>query len=311
MSYFIIGSKNWPKWLSDSFNRFGIQSNYLEYVSLSAVFKLLHFKSDTLIRVGYRVGILKLHCILLDLYCFAFSLIKNKKVVVYWTGSDIQRTQKAVESSFYSSSMLKVFAGKRFSHITAAPWLVDELESIGISAKFLPFPVDLKKPCSFRKREKFEVLTYIPDSNYSNYHGETVIQLAKALPDVAFKVMGGNGGWVKEHLKNLTFLGWVTDTTKLYAESIVVLRVVEHDAMGGTVREALANGCYVIYTFPHEHTINVRPDFQDVLNNIVKLKRSYLSGDININDSAVTWVNNTLDESILVTRLIENIDGVK
>lgn len=95
----------------------------------------------------------------------------------------------------------------------------------------------------------FSVLSYVPDSRYLFYGGDQVFEIARELPQVQFHIVGGKGEWVRRPLPNLAFHGWVSDLKLMFWNASVVLRIVEHDGVGNMVRQALAYGRHVFYTY--------------------------------------------------------------
>lgn len=219
------------------------------------------FLLKAVIRVGFRPGQMRLRGIVIDIVSILFLLAKGQ-LIFFWTGSDVQRSANLMKDrrfiTRYWSLPLMRFLMRKSTHWAAAPWLVEELKELGCVAKFLAFPTPTGRfenfDCSQRKKSnELIVLSYIPDHNFENYCGRELIEVAHRLPKINFRVMGGEGSWCEEVPPNVQFLGW-TDSLDEYGNAPIVIRAVRHDALGGTVREALLCGCYVIYTYPHAHT---------------------------------------------------------
>jgi hypothetical protein len=121
------------------------------------------------------------------------------------------------------------------------------------------FPDELPKIQirEWKWHDEFRVLTYIPDSSFEFYGGDSVYKAAAVLPQIPFDVVGGAGLWIKGSLPNLTFHGWQPDIDKFFLNSTVVIRLVPHDAIGSTVRKALAFSRHVIYTYPLPFVLHV------------------------------------------------------
>jgi hypothetical protein len=75
------------------------------------------------------------------------------------------------------------------------------------------------------------------------------MDVATRLPSIDFKVVGGVGGWWREHPGNVQFLGWVSNITVPISESHVLLRRTQHDSLSAFVREGIISGRYVIFTY--------------------------------------------------------------
>lgn len=222
------------------------------------------FMCRRLIRVGFRPGVFRPRGIVIDLVCILFVLC-GRELVFYWTGSDVKRTIELLAApnalrSLWSKCICN-FLLARSRHCTAAPWLVRELEQVNVLSVSMPFPSPTLKFESLGERiysrpELFAVLSYVPDHSPDNYNGRALVDVARSLPNIPFRIMGGEGSWCKDAPTNVTFLGW-TDPVEAYLGSVVVVRAVKHDAMGGTVREALLCGRHVLYSYHHEHTIKL------------------------------------------------------
>lgn len=276
------------------------------FLLLKAVF------TPVIVRVGFRPGQLRPRGILLDIISL-LGIVLGRRLIFYWTGSDIPRTAKLLNSKSWASRIWSIpvsrFLLRNSRHCVAAPWLANELAELGCDARCLPFPTPTK---AFEQAgslqpawpDKFIVLSYIPDHNYQNYCGEELVQLALRMPEVTFRVMGGEGTWCFDCPQNLEFLGWA-DALEQYIESVVVVRAVRHDALGGTVREALLCGRYVLYTLPHEHTYTLPgPDAPgDFLvameKSLGEILQRFQNGSLPLNMAGRQWVLNNLSERCL------------
>jgi hypothetical protein len=275
-----------------------------------------------LLRVGFRPGQFRPRGLLIDLVS-ALYVGFGGKMVFYWTGSDVKRTLSLYrqEKNFHArwGKAVSRFLMNRARHCAAAPWLVDELDSIGISAVCRPFPTPTAEfePLIYMRDEQtlpLRVLTYIPDHNFANYCGREVLEAACLLPNVQFAVMGGTGSWCAELPPNVEFLGW-TNAAEQYVQAAVVVRAVRHDALGGTVREALLCGCHVIYSFPHEHTelLELSENIEDAAKNlagaIVDLEKRISAGKLSANIHGRQWVMEHLGEEKLSADLVGYLRG--
>jgi hypothetical protein len=78
-----------------------------------------------------------------------------------------------------------------------------------------------------------------------------------ALPSIPFFVIGGDGAWLDPRPSNLQFFGWQQDPGDWYQRATVVIRLVEHDSVGGTVVEGLFFARHVMYSYPSPYTVYV------------------------------------------------------
>ena len=96
---------------------------------------------------------------------------------------------------------------------------------------------------------RLQVLAYIPDVQHDLHGSSELKHLAARLPDVDFKVIGGTGAWWRDRPGNVRFLGWVNDISVPIGESHVLLRRTRHDSFSAFVREGIACGRHVIFTY--------------------------------------------------------------
>ncbi|MBZ2168420.1 hypothetical protein [Marinobacter sp. F4216] len=320
----VIGASLWTPRLAASLEKHGrLRCSPVSEVMPKDLYRLLTiFGTRTTIRVGFRPGQIRVRGLIIDLVCLLYLLVGGR-LVFYWTGSDVQRTahmlaKPSLLARLWSIPVARKLVGSS-RNCVAAPWLVSELNEMGYSATCIPFPTPTE---TFEEAgadvsewpAQFTVLSYVPDHNFENYCGPEIVQLARRMPQVDFRVMGGQGEWCSECPGNLKFLGW-TDSLEQYLKSVVVLRAVRHDALGGTVREALLCGRHVLYTYPHECT-ELLPDpsySADFLGNIEDRLKLFLEkfqcGSLNINHVARGWVSENLSEKVLAKRLVDYLVG--
>jgi len=322
----VVGAGLWTKRLA------GVLAKHTEIlcspiVEISALntLKLANiFYVPIVIRVGFRPGQLRPKATYLDLICLIYLLFK-KDIVFYWTGSDVDRTRKMFDSYGLPSRLWSIPVARllvrKSRHCAAAPWLVDELASIGIEAYYLPFPSPTRtfediKIETLSMPKSFTVLTYIPDHNPSNYCGEEIISVAKELSHINFRIMGGLGEWCDSVPANVVFLGWIDPKVEYLAASVLV-RAVKHDALGGTVREALLCGRHVFYSFPHEHTIKIEVGQDplivsaDLKTHLEKIYTDHVSGALSLNTLGREWIQSNLTEEHLAKKAFDYFDGLR
>ncbi len=311
----VIGTHMWTARLAGSLERHAqVQCSPVSEIKLQDAFRLVSvFRANTAIRVGFRPGQIRPRALVLDLICLLYILV-GKKLVFYWTGSDVPRTVELLSAGglmarLWSKPVIRLLLRKS-DHCVAAPWLVNELGEIGCAAENFPFPTpterfeDSLSLVTSSWPPQFTVLSYVPDHNYKNYCGDEIASLAERMPHVRFRIMGGEGHWCSNPPDNLEFLGW-SDALDEYLQSVVVLRAVRHDALGGTVREALLCGRYVLYTYPHEYAELIpHPDassnFVEIVEaQLIGLLGRYEDGQLPVNQSGSEWVRANLSERAL------------
>jgi hypothetical protein len=247
----LLGQPFWSLRLAGILNRRPGEVD-AEFVSLKGLGTLRGLRkalaANVLMRMGYRPGARTWRGRLFDgIWACLRACNPRAQAVHYWLGTDVLRTLES-----YRAGRLRpgpMARARRDRHWADAPWLVDELAETGLGARYiaLPVPLALGEPPRALP-EPFTVLTYIPDRRPEFYDGPSILRAARALPGIRFEVIGGTGSWVERPVPNLVFFGWQEDVRPFLARASVVVRLVRHDGMGGTVREALEAGRHVIYS---------------------------------------------------------------
>jgi len=258
----LIGQPYWCTRLNTILNEYAGDAITSNAVPLSAKACASAFRraaaSDITLRVGFRPGSRTCRGTAVDFWWACLQRIAtNKRRIFYWIGTDVQQTVAAVLAGEIRKNVFE--SVKHEEHLADAPWLASELASVGIEARVIPiFAGQLSNLDPPPLPERFTVLTYIPDARHEFYGSSTILEAAAALPELEFLVLGGAGNWMTKRLPNLTFLGWRENPGEFYARSSVVVRMVQHDGMSGTVAEALSFGRHVVYSYPLPHTHLVR-----------------------------------------------------
>jgi hypothetical protein len=216
-------------------------------------------RSELILVVGFRPGARTVRGYLFDL---AFALVQRlgprKRVIYYWIGTDVKRALQDAESGRRTRRFR--LAAARSSHFAGSSPVAKDLEQLGLQSVVVDFPW-LGMPASPEPPPmppRFTVLSYVPDLRFELYGGRQLLESARALPRVPFLIAGGTGEWAAgEAPENVRFLGWQADMSPWYAAASCVVRMVEHDSIGGTVIEALAYGRTAVYSLLLEHTTHV------------------------------------------------------
>lgn len=257
------------------------------------------------VRVGLRPGAKTVRGFAFDFFFKHFSQVKYKGPLVYiWIGTDVQNAQR----DFLLGHHTRFFDDAQDAvHIAGAPWLKEELSAVGVQSDVLLFPEPLPSDSEILPLpESFSLLTYVTDARHELYGGKQIYDAACALPSVRFDVVGGNGSWVKQQLPNLRFHGWVSEMPQFYARATVVLRLVQHDGLGATVKEALVYGRHVIYSYPVPFTQKAEFDNTVQLKSLIEtFQRLHETGKLLPNTDGREYALREWDERKLVRGLAE------
>ena len=183
----------------------------------------------------------------------SLDLVLSKKIplIMFWHGTEVSIALERFRNGSIEWKFIKYA-----KHYSDAPWLIEELKTLGINAELLRFKH--LKGGFIREHfdyESFKVLSYVGDERESFYGFEHVLKLAQEFPDVEFTIVG-----TKREFdilpSNVISLGWVEKSkmNNLMQSHAVLLRLTEHDGNAQMVIEALANGMEVIWTQNHRLT---------------------------------------------------------
>jgi hypothetical protein len=263
MNIAVFGQTRWASLLAETLNSSPDEDCRAAFFEANAGLKPQTLtavcNADVLMRVGFRPGARTPRGIAFDALWSVFrNLNRRAQAAYFWIGTDVWSTLNDVRSGKIIEARLRRTA--RDVHFAAAPWLVAELKEVGIESEHVlidKLPEDviaIEPPTVFPK--PFTVLTYIPDSRPKFYGAASIYECARNLPCIRFEVVGGTGRWVQLPLPNLHFFGW-QNMAEYLKRATVLVRMVEHDALGGTVQQALAAARHVIYSYPVPHALQV------------------------------------------------------
>jgi hypothetical protein len=268
-------------------------------------------RADVMIRVGYRPGARTKRGLAFDAVWSLATLMNSRAALaIYWIGTDVARAVEAHESGRERVRANRLT--RRTEHWAGAPWFVEELRAACIAARSVLFPGQMPNvPATVELPDQFTVSSYVPDLRPDFYGSRMLLELANRFPEIRFEIFGGHGPWPEGSRSNIHFLGWQSPIEPVYERSTVVARLVEHDALGGSVREGLALARHVLYTYtvPHVHAVA----FGDVdaascvLHGLLERHRR---GELSPNFAGQDYALHSFDEAALTDGLIQNIERV-
>jgi hypothetical protein len=228
----LLGQPFWCRRLVELFRKRGEDlSPVFVPLGLPSLLKAAR-SADVFMRVGYRPGGATWRARAFDAAWAGLRALNPKALGVhYWIGTDVLNTLEDQRAGRLRPGPMARAKGDL--HWADAPWLVDELATVGLSARSIPLPVPLKDVTPpERLPAPFTALTYIPDPRWEFYDGPSILEAATRLPQVRFEVIGGTGTRVERPLPNLSFHGWQEDVRPFLARAAVAIRLVRHDGMG-------------------------------------------------------------------------------
>jgi hypothetical protein len=256
-------------------------------------------------RAGYRVGATTARGRLFDAYWSVLRrTLPDAAPCHYWLGTDVLETAKEFQAGTIRTAA--VLSARDDLHLSVAPWLTTELESVGIEATtaLLP-PVHPAPEEAPPLPSEFRVLAYLPANRFAFYGGDTVVETARRLPDVRFDVVGSLREQARLTPANVHWLGHVSDMPVRYAETTVVVRVPRHDGFANVVIEGLLNARHVICTHEIPFTRRIWPVTAEALTAaLAELRDAHASGGLDPNLAGRSYALEEFDEAKLMDRLI-------
>lgn len=247
-----------------------------------------------IVRIGFRPGANTWRGRAFDL---ALAVVRRgARVSCYWIGTDVMTFAADVTSgarvAAWRSPALSID-----HHLAGSEPLRIELAALGISSQVLGFPWrTVEAPTELPPLpDDFRVVSYVPDGRAEFYGGPVLMEVARRMPSVWFEIMGGSGSWAADPPPNVQFLGWVDDPARLYATSSCVVRLTEHDSIGGTAVEGLLFGRPVLYTQMLDHTVKVDMTTESVEAALATLLARRDEGRLVPDQEAARWARTAFD----------------
>lgn len=226
---------------------------------------------------------------------------RNKKLILQWQGTDVSN---AIENAKGRALNRKYIDYAK--NYTDATWLKDELKELDINAAILHFK-HLVVPSNNSPFKTNDVVSYLADGKEKFYGIDALINLAKDFPLIRFHLIGTKGAGI-EVPENVIFYGWVPaeKVKELMNEHPIFMRLPGHDGYSLSVLEAIANGNYVIWNYPHPHVLYLSDK------NELMAKFSGLIERIDFNGKArqiegVEWAKANLNKTNILAKYIETI----
>ena len=174
--------------------------------------------------------------------------LRRKPVVIHWVGTDVQI---AIDEHRRDNVSLRV--AERPVHWCDAPWLVQELRTIGLISQYVPLPIPIESAPPPPLPEQFGVFLYYPVDPFDRevFDIETMLRLPEAFPTVRFTLAPSSEEMLPGPLPpNLEAVPWIDDMDAEYRRTTAIVRLTSHDGQSFMAAEALSRGRYVIWTHP-------------------------------------------------------------
>lgn len=205
------------------------------------------------------------------------AMFLRRRIVMHWVGTDVLNARKAYQEGCIDTELISVAR-----HVCEVDWIKAELQEIGINAEILQiayFPDDLQLPPPLP--QTFSVLFYMGTGREKFYGLDKLIQLAGLFPNIPIRIVGASKCSLPLPL-NVKLLGWVRDMDSEYRNSVLSLRLPEHDGLSFSVLEPLAYGRYVGYVYEFTGTKKVST-LEDIAAYVRDLSTLHAAGALQVN----------------------------
>lgn len=232
-----------------------------------------------------------------------------RDMTVHWIGSDVL--------GLLSNGPFKRVAGlrgavkvrawrvllKRLFHLAGAPWLAEELRSVGVPAKYAPLPVKLPKVDIKPLPKEPTMVVYLPEGRERFYGWDHVATVAAVYPRTRWHIIAHSGRGLNAP-ENVTFHGWLPRNRVLdiLGQSTALVRLVDHDGLSYSVLEALALGRYVIWNYDFPFCIRCNKAVLDLVRAINELFGYYVP-----NVDGMSYVHEVFDPKRTTLQLLATL----
>jgi hypothetical protein len=233
--------------------------------------------------------------------------LRHKPVVIHWVGTDV-----LIAREEHAKHRVSLRIAERPIHWCDAPWLVEELRTIGVKAEYvaLPIPVAGGRPPPLP--EAFRVLLYLPADPFDRgvFDMETILRLPAEFPEIEFILIPSPPETLPPGLPpNLDARGWIDGLDTVYREITVSVRLTNHDGMSFMAIEALSRGRYLIYTNAIPGAIQAS-GFEQVAAALRLLIAKHEAGALPLNQDGRRWVLSRFNHKRTLAELDERLRGL-
>ncbi len=273
----IIGLPYYALKLTRELNAFSEKHRYVHFDTYYSRKGKLRF----LLAVNSLDAVVSINGSLLPSRVFSMVLKRGKKLIMNWSGTDVLHAIKAYNEGKYVREYYE-----KAIHICQAPWIRDELASIGIQATLIHFQYfDVQ---TIPQWQEFGVVTRIGASREQFYGIDAVFEAAKKCPDVPV-IIAGIDGYEKPAPANVQYIGWTDRFAEWMKRFPVFLRLPEHDGLSTAVLEALAMGAYPLYKYDFPGAIQVC-DAEDIADALQQFKVRFDRNELKPNEAGMDYI---------------------
>jgi hypothetical protein len=228
--------------------------------------------------IAYQIG----GRVTLGKFLRAAKILRKKKVVMHWVGSDALDEQRSV-----AEGKSERWVTQGLHHWAVSEWMTREVRALGLRCELVPLSSTRIPDRPTPLPSKFSVLVYMPAMSRGWLYGlDRMLEVARKLPHVDFELVGLVEGSIADGPDNLHVHGPVPDLTEFYKSASVVWRPVRHDGLSCMVLEALGHGRHVLWSYVFPGCVHVN-DAAEARDEISRLHALHQEGLLRINSEGV------------------------
>ncbi len=261
-------------------------------------------KLEFALRIGRSDGMISMNGVSDQSGSLDLAIKKHRKIWMQWQGTDVllalNRTKDGTIYRKYIDHAV---------HFCDAPWLIDELKSIGIHAELMHYKW-LFQPAIKTQFQQLAVYSYVSKGREDFYGWQTIKQSAFNHPEIPFYIVGSEGENLKDVPANVDFRGWVNqgEMKILQSNTPIFIRLTEHDGFSLSVLEALANGSEVIWNQPHQ-LVNFCNE-ETALDAFESVCERLKANGFQRSDENIAYIHNNFNKNVVMSRLISKMEEV-
>lgn len=232
------------------------------------------------------------------------AIKKHRKIWMQWQGTDVLLALNRAKDGTINRKYID-----HSVHFCDAPWLIDELKSIGIQAELMHYKW-INQTTVKDQFQQLAVYSYVSKGREDFYGWQTIKHLASNFPEIPFYIVGSEGENLKNIPPNVEFRGWINQSEMkvLQSNTPIFIRLTEHDGFSLSVLEALANGSEVIWNQPH-NLVNLCNDETSIVVFERLIDRLKMNG-LQRSEENIAYIHNNFDENVVMSRLISKLEEV-
>lgn len=302
MLVLINGLPLFSKRLADDLNKFDVDSHYIFCDTYNSKLQQLKF----LALLPFADVVISMNGVTDNSGSLNAVLKLKKKLIMQWQGTD---SLLAMER-FKNGTIKRDYINHAY-HFVDSPWLFEELSSIKLQPKQVPFKfADEKVP--IENYSSFSAMTYIADKRQVFYGINQFKAVAEKNPTVEFKLFGVVSPEVILPA-NVKSFGWVSSDVfqNHLRKTPVFFRLAEHEGFPVSVIEAMSFGSEVIMSMPYQYAHQAN-SINEVVSAFENVKQIVLNRNLTPNHDLINMVKRDFNkESILGNYIAKIKEAVK